>query len=58
MSFRVRVMKRDGKGMDGSIKRRNREGDDQLECRHEIRERIGGLGRGSDHMLVSLFDLK
>lgn len=33
-------------------------GDDVLECRHEIRERIGGRQRGSDHMLVCVFDLK
>lgn len=33
-------------------------GDDGLECRHEIRERIGAQERGNDHMLVSLFDVK
>lgn len=33
-------------------------GVDGLECQHEIRERIGGWARGSNHMLVSLFDLR
>lgn len=33
-------------------------GDDGLECQHEIRKRIGGRERGSNHMLASLFDLK
>lgn len=60
----VRVMKREemeeGRERGGWINEEKGSGggDDGLECWHEIRERNGGQERGSDHLLVSLFDFK
>ncbi len=65
MSLREKVMKREEEVVEGwerdgctDKKRKPGGGDDGAECLHKIRKRIRGQERGSDHMFVSLFDLK